>query len=61
LKIPLISMSMGGYGSLTRLFGTVIGSAETFPVGENSSAPGQVPIEDVDTVLSIMRKAMGAE
>jgi 3-dehydroquinate dehydratase-1 len=60
LKIPLISMSMGGYGSLTRLFGSVFGSAVTFAVGENSSAPGQVPIEDLETVLSIMRKAMGA-
>ena len=58
LKIPLISMSMGGWGTLTRLVGWVFGSAVTFAVGENSSAPGQVPIEDLGTVLSVMRKVM---
>ena len=60
LTIPLISMSMGGYGSLTRMFGWVFGSALTFAVGANSSAPGQVPIEDLDSVLAIMRKAIGS-
>jgi 3-dehydroquinate dehydratase-1 len=58
LAIPLISMSMGAYGSLTRMFGWVFGSAMTFAVGESSSAPGQVPIEDLDAVLSITRKAI---
>jgi 3-dehydroquinate dehydratase I len=58
LTIPLISMSMGGYGSLTRMFGWMFGSAVTFAVGASSSAPGQVPIEDLETVLSIVRKAI---
>ncbi|WP_296446854.1 type I 3-dehydroquinate dehydratase [Rhodoferax sp. UBA5149] len=58
LKIPLISMSMGGYGSLTRLFGGAFGSALTFAVGASSSAPGQVPIEDLNTVLGILQKSM---
>jgi 3-dehydroquinate dehydratase-1 len=31
----------------------------TFAVGENSSAPGQMPIEDVEAGLAILRKAMG--
>lgn len=59
LQIPLISMSMGPYGSLTRLFGWAFGSALTFAVGARSSAPGQVPIEDLNTVLGILHKAMG--
>ncbi|WPC65279.1 type I 3-dehydroquinate dehydratase [Rhodoferax ferrireducens] len=59
LRIPLISMSMGPYGSLTRLFGWAFGSALTFAVGARSSAPGQVPIEDLNTVLGILHKAMG--
>lgn len=59
LRIPLISMSMGAYGSLTRLFGWVFGSALTFAVGAKSSAPGQLPIEDLNTVLGILHKAMG--
>lgn len=58
LNIPLISMSMGPYGALTRLFGWTFGSALTFAVGANSSAPGQVPIEDLNTVLAILHKTM---
>ncbi len=58
LRIPLISMSMGPYGSLTRLFGWTFGSALTFAVGASSSAPGQVPIEDLNTVLTIVQKSI---
>ena len=58
LRIPLISLSMGPYGSLTRLFGWTFGSALTFAVGASSSAPGQVPIEDLNTVLAILQKSL---
>ena len=58
LDIPLVSMSMGGYGSLTRLFGWVFGSAMSFVVGADTSAPGQVPIEDMNTVLEVLQKSM---
>lgn len=61
LRIPLISMSMGPYGSLTRLFGWAFGSALTFAVGASSSAPGQVPIEDLNTVLGILQKSMAGK
>ena len=61
LKIPLISMSMGPYGSLTRLFGWTFGSALTFAVGASSSAPGQVPIEDLNTVLGILQKSINGK
>ena len=61
LKIPLISMSMGPYGSLTRLFGWAFGSALTFAVGASSSAPGQVPIEDLNTVLGILQKSINGK
>lgn len=50
--IPLISMSMGKLGVLSRLFGWAYGSAMTFAVGNSSSAPGQVPIEELRTALS---------
>jgi len=59
LKIPVISMSMGELGAVTRLFGGVFGSAVSFAVGQSSSAPGQVPIEDLKTVLHIVKKTMG--
>lgn len=59
LRIPLISMSMGPFGAVTRLFGWTFGSALTFAVGASSSAPGQVPIEDLNTVLGILQKSIG--
>lgn len=59
LSIPLISMSMGPHGSVTRLIGGVFGSSLSFAVGAASSAPGQVPIEDLSTVLTILQKSMG--
>jgi 3-dehydroquinate dehydratase-1 len=59
LDIPIVSMSMGGLGSLTRLFGGAFGSAMTFAVGASISAPGQIPIEDMNTVLGILQKSMG--
>lgn len=61
LRIPLISMSMGPFGALTRMVGGVFGSALTFAVGASSSAPGQVPIEDLNTVLAILQKSMGGK
>jgi 3-dehydroquinate dehydratase I len=61
LNIPLITMSMGKYGSLSRMFGGVFGSSVTFAVGEKSSAPGQVPIEDLKVVLDILQRAIGEE
>ncbi|NPC56804.1 type I 3-dehydroquinate dehydratase [Caenimonas soli] len=59
LEIPVVSMSMGGFGSVTRLCGWTFGSAMTFAVGESSSAPGQMPIEDINAGLSVLRKAFG--
>jgi len=55
--LPLISMSMGAYGSLSRMMGWVYGSTVTFAVGKSSSAPGQVPIEDLRAVLATLRSA----
>ena len=59
LKIPVITMSMGEYGALTRMVGGVFGSTVTFAVGQGSSAPGQIPIEDLRRVLEIVERAMG--
>jgi len=58
LPLPLISMSMGPYGSLSRMVGFVYGSALTWAVGKSSSAPGQVPIEDLRVVLATVRKTV---
>lgn len=58
LEIPLISMSMGEQGALSRLFGWVFGSTATFAIGDNSSAPGQIPIEDLRQAIDLMRHAL---
>ncbi len=58
LDLPLISMSMGGIGSLSRIMGWVYGSAATFAVGKSSSAPGQIAIEDLRTALSVVRQGV---
>jgi 3-dehydroquinate dehydratase I len=55
LEIPLISMAMGAFGVLTRVAGWMFGSSVTFAVGQASSAPGQVPIEDLSRMLDILR------
>ena len=54
--IPLVSMSMSVLGALSRFFGWVYGSAMTFAVGNGSSAPGQVPIEELRAVLASVRR-----
>lgn len=58
LTIPLISMSMGGIGSLSRMIGWVYGSAATFAVGKSSSAPGQVAIDELRAVLATTRSTI---
>lgn len=59
IGIPIITVSMGTYGIAARLIGGVFGSAVTFAVGYGSSAPGQIPIEELQTVLNIVQKASG--
>jgi len=58
LSIPVVSMSMGGQGCLSRMCGWAFGSAMTFAVGASSSAPGQMPIEDVNTGVALIQKAL---
>jgi 3-dehydroquinate dehydratase-1 len=59
-RIPLISMSMGPLGSVTRMIGGVFGSSLSFAIGEGSSAPGQIPIADLNAVYDVIRRARGA-
>lgn len=59
VDIPLITMSMGKFGVVSRLVGGVFGSALGFAVGSSASAPGQVPVEDFRAVLEIIDRAMG--
>lgn len=54
VDIPLITVSMGEMGSLTRIVGGMFGSDLSFAVGSESSAPGQVPIEDMRKMLGLL-------
>ena len=58
LEIPLVSMSMGRFGAITRMFGWAFGSAMTFAIGESSSAPGQMEIADVESAVALLQKAI---
>ena len=56
LSIPLITMSMGPLGVSSRLLGGLFGSCLTFAAGRQASAPGQIPINELRTVLDILDK-----
>jgi len=56
--IPLIAMSMGGFGAVSRMVGGVFGSSLTFAVGKAASAPGQIPIEELRSVLSTVGRSV---
>ena len=58
LRIPLVSMAMGRFGAVSRLCGWAFGSAMTFAVGQSSSAPGQMPAEDVEAGLALLQRAL---
>ena len=45
-SLPLALMSMGALGGITRVAGFLYGSDMAFAVGEQASAPGQIPIKD---------------
>ncbi|AMO25210.1 3-dehydroquinate dehydratase [Ramlibacter tataouinensis] len=55
LSIPVVSMSMGPLGAVTRMCGWTFGSAMTFAVGEASSAPGQMPIKDIRQAIAMLQ------
>lgn len=61
LKIPMVAISMGGFGAITRMAGWFFGSAFTFAVGEKSSAPGQMPIEDVRSAIQLLQSSIESE
>jgi 3-dehydroquinate dehydratase-1 len=56
-RIPLISMSMGPLGAVTRMIGGIFGSSLSFAVGQGSSAPGQMPIADLRAVFEVLARA----
>ena len=54
---PIITMSMSGTGVISRLTGEFFGSALTFGAAAKASAPGQIPVSELETVLSVIHKS----
>lgn len=54
---PIISMSMGPLGVISRVCGQSFGSAATFGAAQKASAPGQMDVVALDTVLRALDAA----
>lgn len=54
---PVITMSMAGLGSISRISGEFFGSAVTFGSMETASAPGQLQLADLRNVLEIIHNS----
>lgn len=52
---PLITMSMGALGMVSRVSGEVFGSSATFGAAAQASAPGQVPVAELRNILSTLK------
>ncbi|WP_028041886.1 type I 3-dehydroquinate dehydratase [Candidatus Stoquefichus massiliensis] len=51
LHIPLVTMSMGQLGVISRMTGELTGSAITFASAGKPSAPGQMGVKDLQMIL----------
>lgn len=55
---PIITMSMASYGVISRLSGEVFGSSVTFASAKKASAPGQIPVNQLNEVLHVVNQSM---
>lgn len=55
-QVPLITMSMGALGMISRISGQVFGSAATFGSATTASAPGQVPVVELRKMLETLKQ-----
>lgn len=53
-NIPIVTMSMGSLGKISRISGACFGSAITFGSLQAASAPGQIPADTLRTILQCM-------
>jgi len=56
LDCPVITMSMGGLGAISRIAGGTFGSAVTFACAGQASAPGQMNVEQVKRTLEMLHE-----
>lgn len=55
-ECPLITMSMGRLGKISRLCGEIFGSSVTFGTVGSKSAPGQVPLDQLQAILNLLHE-----
>lgn len=55
-EIPVVTMSMGKMGAISRISGEVFGSSMTFASLEHASAPGQIPLDIMDKALQAINR-----
>lgn len=55
---PIITISMGGIGAVSRLAGEIFGSALTFGAAKKASAPGQIGAKDLYQVLQMINRSI---
>lgn len=55
---PIVTISMSGIGTVSRIAGEIFGSAITFGALEKTSAPGQIQAEELKNILEIMHKEL---
>lgn len=51
---PIITMSMGRIGAISRMTGEVFGSVVTFAAAGQVSAPGQIAIDEMTNILDVL-------
>ena len=54
INCPIITMSMNKIGAISRLAGSVFGSAVTFGAAGKTSAPGQIDANELRKILTIL-------
>ena len=55
---PLITMSMGAKGGISRVAGEFFGSCVTFGAGGQASAPGQLTVKQLEEILHILHQSV---
>lgn len=56
-ELPVVTMSMGGYGVISRICGELYGSCITFGSHEKPSAPGQLQMDALAQILDTLHEA----
>ncbi len=52
----IITMSMSGRGIISRIAGEIFGSCLTFGAAKKASAPGQIGVEELNSVLKVLHE-----